>query len=222
MSKFSIDQSFLSALLGKEVEGFRLEFGDDLFGSDQQFSRERDAIDFDGETLGYLSTHLSQEEAKELAGRMAPHLYLEKKAGLGDYSKELFNWVMGAKKLEDKVCDWIGIYYKANHFLGHKSTDLFLGAYFGEYTDHQVIPLERGLCGLALREERVVNVADVHQDDRHIACSLKTKSELIIPLLSPQGEMIAELDIDCNQLNAFSSDIEERLKEYCKSFPYFK
>ena len=85
-----------------------------------------------------------------------------------------------------------------------------------------MIPLERGLCGLALREERVVNVADVHQDDRHIACSLKTKSELIIPLLSPQGEMIAELDIDCNQLNAFSTDIEDRLKEYCKSFPYFK
>ncbi|MCR9204164.1 MAG: hypothetical protein NXH75_06280, partial [Halobacteriovoraceae bacterium] len=125
----------------------------------------------------------------------------------------------GAKNIAPEVSDWIGIYYKANDFLKRDTTDLYLGPFFGEPTDHKIIPLTEGLCGLALREERVVNVKNVIEDERHIACSIKTKSELIVPLKNKSGKMVAELDIDCHRLNAFTPEIEEKIKEYCLTFP---
>ncbi len=182
-----------------------------------QYSNESEVL-FGGESLGIVSSNLEGEAHKELGQQIAALLYLHH-CGY-DWGKiiNLQKWVKGAKDLVSEVTDWIGIYYKANYYLEQDSTDLVLGPYYGESTTHTRIPLERGLCGLALREERVVNVADVHQDTRHIACSLKTNSELIIPLKDSAGNMVAELDIDCNRLGAFSAEVEEKFKTYCQSF----
>ncbi|MCF8060130.1 MAG: hypothetical protein K9K67_12595 [Bacteriovoracaceae bacterium] len=176
------------------------------------------SVSFNGKEIGLLSTDASEEEAKEMADLLGPLVFLENERELWNYATDLFTWVLGAKNLVPEVTDWIGIYYKANYFLGKNTTDLYLGPYIGEATDHQVIPLDRGLCGLALREERVVNVANVHEDIRHIACSLKTNSELILPLKNKSGEMIAELDIDCNKLGAFTPEIEKKFKDYALTF----
>ncbi|WP_372652265.1 GAF domain-containing protein [Halobacteriovorax sp.] len=135
------------------------------------------------------------------------------------YNTEVYKWVLGAKEKISQIADWIGVYYKTEYISGLKSEDLVLGPYIGESTEHVKIPISEGLCGLALREDRVVNVEDVQSDERHIACSLKTKSELIIPLRNSYGDSIAELDIDSNRLSAFSKEIEEEIKEYCLSFP---
>ena len=135
------------------------------------------------------------------------------------YNIEVYKWVVGAQSLIPKIADWIGVYYKTEYLTGVKSEDLLLGPYIGESTDHVKIPISEGLCGLALREDRVVNIEDVSSDERHIACSLKTKSELIIPLKNSYGDSIAELDIDSNQLGAFSSEVEEKVKDYCLTFP---
>ncbi len=175
-------------------------------------------VTFNGEELGLMQTDAVEEEAKEMAKQLAPLLYLHVHAGLWEQAIDLMAWVRGAKNLVSEVTDWIGIYYKASAFLDRETTDLFLGPYFGDSTDHEVIPLDRGLCGLALREERVVNVANVHEDSRHIACSLKTNSELIIPLVDGEGHMVAELDIDCNRLGAFTAEIEEQFRDYAKTF----
>jgi len=185
------------------------------FGSHFDYSYP---VSFDQSNIGIISCNVKGEGAVLLSDYMAPIIYLEKDSGLGDLGIKILNWVYGAKKLAPEVCDWIGIYYKANYFLKKDTTDLYLGPFIGEPTDHKIIPLTEGLCGLALREERVVNVKDVNNDDRHIACSLKTKSELIIPLKNHNNEMVAELDIDCNSLGAFTSEIEELFTEYSKSF----
>lgn len=136
-----------------------------------------------------------------------------------DYFQKVFTFVAEAKAIEAELFDWVGVYFKSSYLLGSDSTELVLGPYIGEETEHIKIPIEEGLCGLALREEKVVNMADVQSDPRHIACSLKTKSELIIPIQDKDGNYVAELDIDSNKLNAFSKDIEEKVKEHCKSFP---
>lgn len=175
-------------------------------------------IIFNGEELGLLQTDANEEDSKELAKQIAPLLYLHFKGELWEESIELMTWVKGAKNLVPEVTDWIGIYYKASAILGKDTTDLFLGPFYGESTDHEVIPLDKGLCGLALREERIVNVANIHEDERHIACSLKTNSELIIPLINSEGEMVAELDIDCNRLGAFTPEVEKKFQDYAKSF----
>ncbi len=71
---------------------------------------------------------------------------------------------------------------------------------------------------MALREERVVNVPDVRENGEHIACSLKTRSELVLPLKDPNGQMVAELDIDSNTLRAFSPELEARFRAYAETF----
>lgn len=135
------------------------------------------------------------------------------------YTAKVLEWLEKIKVAKPEVCDWIGIYYKESYIDNIDSTDLVLGPYIGDATDHVRISIDRGFCGMALREERTVNVADVTQDATHIACSLKTRSELVIPIPNKKGEYIAELDIDCNRLNAFTPELEKYFQNIIGSFP---
>ena len=143
---------------------------------------------------------------------------------MDEYFASVHQWLVKTKELAPHVCDWIGIYYKESYLYKNKtdSTDLVLGPYIGEETEHVRIPIDRGFCGLALREERTVNVDDVTLDTRHIACSLKTKSELVIPIADKNGVFVAELDIDCNRLRAFTSDLQIMFENSLKTFPILK
>jgi GAF domain-containing protein len=136
-----------------------------------------------------------------------------------EYRKSVELWLEEARKIAPSVVQWIGIYYRASYLLGEDSTDLVLGPYIGPETEHTRIPLDRGMCGLALRENRVVNVDDVREDARHIACSLTTRSELVIPLYDQKGDSVAELDVDSDTLKAFTPELEARFKAFSKSFP---
>ncbi len=138
---------------------------------------------------------------------------------MDEYFKIVNLWLIETKKLAPEVCDWIGIYFKESYLYKIESKDLVIGPYIGEVTEHIRIPLNRGFCGMALTEERTVNVEDVSSDSRHIACSLKTKSELVIPIAKHDGQYIAELDIDCNRLKAFTPEIEFLFQQAVKTFP---
>ncbi len=135
------------------------------------------------------------------------------------YRAKVLEWLETVKKAQPEVCDWIGIYYKESYIDKIDSTDLVIGPYIGEVTDHVRISIDRGFCGMALREERTVNVADVTKDETHIACSLKTRSELVIPIKNKKGDFVAELDIDCNRLNAFTPELQKYFEEVTRSFP---
>lgn len=210
--------SLLSLLNSDAFKAILLQSNEEVLLQKGSGDLKKYAVTFNKREVGLLHTDADEEYARELSRQLGPLVFLHSQANLWSYASDLLIWVAGAKNLVPEVTDWIGIYYKASAFLGLETTDLFLGPYFGESTDHEVIPLERGLCGLALREERVVNVANVHEDSRHIACSLKTTSELIIPLTNEKGEMVAELDIDCNRLGAFTPEIEEKFRQYAQSF----
>jgi putative methionine-R-sulfoxide reductase with GAF domain len=133
-------------------------------------------------------------------------------------NSRLMSWLETGKEIAPLICDWIGIYFKESYLLNNDSTDLVLGPYIGEATEHVRIPVNRGICGLAIREARTVNVPDVRQNSEHIACSLKTRSELVIPLKDEAGEIIAELDIDSNRLGAFTPDLEASFQKYADTF----
>jgi len=138
---------------------------------------------------------------------------------MDEYFIRVKKWLEETKSISPEVCDWIGVYFKESYLRKTDSTDLVIGPYIGEGTEHIRISIDRGFCGMALREERIVNVEDVTQDSTHIACSLKTKSELVIPIANHQGQFIAELDIDCNKLKAFSKDLEILFQKATSSFP---
>jgi L-methionine (R)-S-oxide reductase len=103
--------------------------------------------------------------------------------------------------------DWVGFYFRN----GDKE-ELKLGPYAGEPTDHTIIPFGKGICGQVAVSNQNFVVPDVQAQSNYIACSMTVKSEVVIPLFV-NGENIGQIDIDSEDLDAFS-ETDERFLEY--------
>mgnify|MGYP002621554321 CR=1 FL=1 len=70
----------------------------------------------------------------------------------------------------------------------------------------------RGVCGSAWKQASTIVVPDVEQFPGHIACSSLSRSEIVVPVFSKGGEVVAVLDIDSRELSTFD-DIDRRYLE---------
>lgn len=100
--------------------------------------------------------------------------------------------------------NWVGIYMLEDN-------DLVLRHYVGRPTEHVRIRVGHGICGAAVVDGHTIIVPNVCEDDRYIACSQETKSEIVVPIWSG-GQIIGEIDIDSDQPDAFG-DNDKRLLE---------
>jgi GAF domain-containing protein len=91
---------------------------------------------------------------------------------------------------------WVGIYLL-------EGDELVLGPYLGKPSPHTRIPLNRGICGAAATQKETIVVDDVNSDPRYLACSLETKSEIVVPILAGP-KVLGEIDIDSDQPAAFT------------------
>ncbi|MDE1155788.1 MAG: GAF domain-containing protein [Acidobacteriaceae bacterium] len=80
---------------------------------------------------------------------------------------------------------------------------LVLGPFHGAPTDHIRIPVSQGICGAAVAQNETVIVDDVSVDSRYLACSLETRSEIVVPI-HVDGVPVGEIDIDSHDAAAFS------------------
>jgi GAF domain-containing protein len=106
--------------------------------------------------------------------------------------------------------NWVGFYMLE---AGANPPVLVLGHYQGAMTPHTRISLHQGICGAAASSGKTVVVDDVKKDPRYLACSLETKSEIVVPVFV-KGKVAGELDIDSHFLAAFGEEDRE-LVEYC-------
>lgn len=106
--------------------------------------------------------------------------------------------------------NWVGFYMLE---AGAKPPVLVLGHFQGAMTPHTRIPLNQGICGAAASSGKTVVVDDVKSDRRYLACSLETKSEIVVPVFV-QGQVVGELDIDSHFTAAFGFEDRE-LIEHC-------
>lgn len=74
------------------------------------------------------------------------------------------------------------------------------------------ITYDRGVCGKAAREQKTQIVDDVNALEYHIACSSSTVSEIVVPVLGPDGKTIAVLDVD-SDLPAQFDEVDQRYLE---------
>jgi L-methionine (R)-S-oxide reductase len=74
------------------------------------------------------------------------------------------------------------------------------------------IPFDRGVCGAAARERRTQVVPDVHAFPGHIACDSSARSEIVVPVYDPDGELAAVLDLDSYEPAAFDEVDREELE----------
>jgi L-methionine (R)-S-oxide reductase len=82
---------------------------------------------------------------------------------------------------------------------------LVLGPFKGTMTPHTRIPLNQGICGAAASTGKTIVIDDVNSDSRYLACSLETKSEVVVPVFA-HGKVVGELDIDSHFHAAFGPD----------------
>jgi GAF domain-containing protein len=78
------------------------------------------------------------------------------------------------------------------------------------------IAFGKGVCGTAWKERRTIIVPDVEQFPGHIACSSLSRSEIVVPVFSKDGEVVAVLDIDSKTLATFSNTDQQYLEKICQ------
>ena len=88
---------------------------------------------------------------------------------------------------------------------------LVLGPFQGEVAC-TIIPLNKGVCGAAASKKETIIVDDVNAFKGHIACSSKSKSEIVVPILKG-NQLIGVIDIDSPIYSRFSSAEKEFLEK---------
>lgn len=84
------------------------------------------------------------------------------------------------------------------------------------------IAFGRGVCGTAAAEMRTVIVPDVEKFPGHITCDASARSEIVVPVLGPRGDLIAVLDIDSAQIDAFNEEDQKGLEQLLSWFATVK
>jgi len=103
-------------------------------------------------------------------------------------------------KRERPHYNWVGVYLL-------EKDELVLGPYVGKATPHTRIPLNKGICGAAASSGQTLIVDDVNSDPRYLACSLETRSEIVVPIRRlTDGRVLGEIDIDSDQPAAFTEE----------------
>lgn len=106
--------------------------------------------------------------------------------------REQFDWL------------WVGFYLV-------KNDELVLGPFQGPVACTR-IRKGRGVCGTCWQNAATIIVPDVEKFPGHIACSSKSKSEIVIPMIR-NNEVVAVLDVDSEQLNHFDTTDQQYLEE---------
>lgn len=103
---------------------------------------------------------------------------------------------------------WTGFYRAVSDDL------LIVGPYQGGHGCLR-IPFDRGVCGAAARTKTMQFVPDVDAFPDHIACSSTTRSEVVVPVLTPDDRLLAVLDVDSDDSAAFDGADQQYLQQLC-------
>ncbi len=125
---------------------------------------------------------------------------------------DLMSVIVGRLQERLRHFDWVG-FYMIEKGLPGEDPMLVLGPYVGADTPHKRIPLNQGICGAAASSGQTLVVDDVKSDPRYLACSVETRSEIVVPVIV-KGKVVGELDVDSHTPAAFG-DADRKLVEHC-------
>lgn len=103
---------------------------------------------------------------------------------------------------------WTGFYRAVSEDL------LIVGPYQGGHGCLR-IAFDRGVCGAAARTRQTQLVPDVEAFPGHIACSATTRSEIVVPIVTPDDRLLAVLDVDSDDPDAFDETDQQFLEALC-------
>ncbi len=101
---------------------------------------------------------------------------------------------------------WVGVYWL-------QDDELLLGPFVGAETEHRRIPVGQGVCGSAVSENKNQVVDDVRELSNYLACSLQTRSEIVVLIRDEQGKIIGQIDADGHRVHDFDATDEAFLQQ---------
>ncbi len=84
-----------------------------------------------------------------------------------------------------------------------QSGRLVVGPYQGPLAC-AVLAGPEGVCWEAFRRQECIIVPDVQAFAGHVACDERSRSEIVVPVREPAGNVVAVLDVDAEELDAFT------------------
>jgi L-methionine (R)-S-oxide reductase len=109
-------------------------------------------------------------------------------------------------KASDMDYNFVGVY-----LFNPDEQILWLHNYMGDGTEHARIDVGQGICGTAVAEKQNQNVGDVSKVENYLACSPRTKAELVV-LIRAGDEIFGQIDIDARTKDAFSKQDQEAVE----------
>jgi GAF domain-containing protein len=129
--------------------------------------------------------------------------------------------------VRDEIAEMSTVSALIHHGFGHLWTGfyrvvepgkrLLVGPYQGALGCLE-IAFGSGVCGTAAAEGRSVVVPDVNDFPGHITCDSRARSEIVVPVRGPAGELIAVLDIDSAETDTFEDTDREALERIVQRF----
>jgi GAF domain-containing protein len=102
---------------------------------------------------------------------------------------------------------WVGFYLV-------KENQLVLGPFQGPVACTR-IALGKGVCGASWAQKKTILVPDVDAFPGHIACATASRSEIVVPIINKDGQVLAVLDLDSDRLDDFSEVDRLYLEQLC-------
>ena len=106
--------------------------------------------------------------------------------------------------------NWVGFYF-------HDGKELVVGPFQGLPACVR-IPLDKGVCGAAARTRQTQRIEDVHAFPGHIACDSASNSELVVPLVAADGQLLGVFDLDSPLSARFSVEDQEGLEHIARAY----
>lgn len=123
-------------------------------------------------------------------------------ANLANVSAILFNLITDI--------NWLGFY-----LYNEREKTLILGPFQGRPAI-DTISISDGVCGTCAREQKTIIVDDVHNFCGHIACDIRSKSEIVVPVFNKDGNLFAVIDVDAPIIARFTNKEKELLEHVAR------
>ncbi|MBC8191964.1 MAG: GAF domain-containing protein [Candidatus Marinimicrobia bacterium] len=106
--------------------------------------------------------------------------------------------------------NWVGFY-----IVDESGTNLILGPYVGDPTDHVKIAFGKGICGQVAVSQMSLIIQDISLEDNYLSCSSNVQSEVVFPIMKGD-KFVAELDIDSHAISPFTELDTKLLEAICE------
>ena len=152
-----------------------------------------------------------------------PGIYASKQEHYADLVQQARGVLHGERNLIANAANFSALVYHSlpelnwAGFYLFDGTELVVGPFQGKPACIR-IAMGRGVCGSAAQSRETQLVRDVNAHSNHIACDAASQSEIVVPLIKPDGSLLGVWDVDSPVTDRFDEDDRAGMEALCAVF----